>query len=88
VSEKTIDVDLVIMAIGTQANPLFTKVTPGLKLTEWGYIEVNDKMQSSLPYLFAGGDIVTGSATVISAMAAGRTAAAAMHEYLQSLGPK
>jgi len=87
-SEKTIDVDLVIMAIGTQANPLFTKVTPGLKLNEWGYIEVNERMQSSLPYLFAGGDIVTGSATVISAMAAGRKAAAAMHEYLQSLKPK
>jgi glutamate synthase (NADPH/NADH) small chain len=87
-SEKTIDVDLVIMAIGTQANPLFTKVTPGLKLNEWGYIEVNEKGQSSLPYLFAGGDIVTGSATVISAMAAGRKAAAAMHEYLQSLPKK
>jgi glutamate synthase (NADPH/NADH) small chain len=87
-SERTIDVDLVIMAIGTQANPLFTKVTPGLKLNEWGYIEVNEKMQSSLPYLFAGGDIVTGSATVISAMAAGRTAAAAMHEYLKSLPKK
>jgi len=84
-SERTIPVDLVIMAIGTQANPLFTKVTPGLKLNEWGYIEVNEKMQCSLPYLFAGGDIVTGSATVISAMAAGRTAAASMHEYLQSL---
>ena len=87
-SERTIDVDLVIMAIGTQADPLFTKVTPGLKLNEWGYIEVNEKMQSSLPYLFAGGDIVTGSATVISAMAAGRTAAAAMHEYLKSLPKK
>jgi len=87
-SEKTIPVDLVIMAIGTQANPLFTKVTPGLKLNEWGYIEVNDRMQSSLPYLFAGGDIVTGSATVISAMAAGRKAAASMHEYLQSLKGK
>ena len=84
-SERTIPVDLVIMAIGTQANPVFTKVTPGLKLNEWGYIEVNDKMQSSLPYLFAGGDIVTGSATVISAMAAGRTAAASMHGYMQSL---
>jgi glutamate synthase (NADPH/NADH) small chain len=84
-SERTMPVDLVIMAIGTQANPVFTKVTPGLKLNEWGYIEVNDKMQSSLPYLFAGGDIVTGSATVISAMAAGRKAAASMHEYLQSL---
>ena len=87
-SERTIPVDLVIMAIGTQANPVFTKVTPGLKLNEWGYIEVNDKMQSSLPYLFAGGDIVTGSATVISAMAAGRKAATSIHEYIRSLGQK
>jgi glutamate synthase (NADPH/NADH) small chain len=87
-SERKIDVDLVIMAIGTQANPLFTKVTPGLKLNEWGYIEVNDRMQSSLPYLFAGGDIVTGSATVISAMAAGRKAATSIHEYIRSLGQK
>jgi len=81
-SEHIEEVDLVIMAIGTQANPIFTKVTPGLKLNQWGYIEVNDKMQSSLPFLYAGGDIVTGSATVISAMAAGRKAAASMHEFL------
>jgi glutamate synthase (NADPH/NADH) small chain len=82
-SEYVIDVDLVIMAIGTQANPLLTKQTEGLKLNKWGYIEVDDKLQSSLPWVFAGGDIVTGSATVISAMGAGKTAAESIHKYLQ-----
>jgi glutamate synthase (NADPH/NADH) small chain len=81
-SEYLIDVDMVIMAIGTQANPIFTQSTPGLKLTKWGYIETNENLQSSLPYLFAGGDIVTGSATVISAMGAGMKAAEGIHKYL------
>ena len=83
-SEYQIEVDTVIMAVGSRANPLFTKQTEGLKLNRWGYIEVNEKMQSSLPYLFAGGDIVTGSATVISAMGAGKIAAYGIHDYLQN----
>jgi glutamate synthase (NADPH/NADH) small chain len=87
-SEYTVDVDMVIMAIGTQANPLLTGATKGLKLNSKGYIEVNDKLQTSIPYVFAGGDIVTGSATVISAMGAGMKAAAGIHEYLLQLHPK
>ena len=82
-SEYTLDVDLVIMAIGANANPLLTKNTPGLKLNRWGYIEVNDSMQTSIPDVFAGGDIVTGAATVISAMGAGKQAAESIHRYLQ-----
>lgn len=82
-SEYPLDVDLVIMAIGANANPLLTKNTPGLKLNRWGYIEVNDTMQTSIPDVFAGGDIVTGAATVISAMGAGKQAAESIHQYLQ-----
>jgi glutamate synthase (NADPH/NADH) small chain len=82
-SEYTLDVDLVIMAIGANANPLLTKNTPGLKLNRWGYIEVNEGLQTSIPDVFAGGDIVTGAATVISAMGAGKQAAESIHKYLQ-----
>jgi glutamate synthase (NADPH/NADH) small chain len=55
---------------------------PDLKVSRWGTIEVNDGMQSSIPVLFAGGDIVRGGATVILAMGDGRNAAKSMHEYL------
>jgi glutamate synthase (NADPH/NADH) small chain len=82
-SEYELDVDLVIMAIGANANPLLTKNTPGLRLNRWGYVEVNDFMQTSIPDVFAGGDIVTGAATVISAMGAGKQAAGSIHKYLQ-----
>jgi glutamate synthase (NADPH/NADH) small chain len=82
-SEYILDVDLVIMAIGANANPLLTKNTPGLKLNRWGYIEVSNSMQTSIPDVFAGGDIVTGAATVISAMGAGKQAAESIHKYLQ-----
>jgi glutamate synthase (NADPH/NADH) small chain len=71
------------MAIGANANPLLTKNTPGLRLNRWGYVEVNDFMQTSIPDVFAGGDIVTGAATVISAMGAGKQAAGSIHKYLQ-----
>jgi glutamate synthase (NADPH/NADH) small chain len=84
-SEYCIPVDTVIMALGADANPLLTGETPGLKLNKWGYIEVNEKQQSSIPYVFAGGDITTGAATVILAMGAGRTAAKSIHEYLSSM---
>ena len=84
-SEYMIDTDTVILAIGTRANPILTKAIPGLKLNKWGYIETNDKGQSNIEYIFAGGDIVTGAATVISAMGAGRRAADGIHDYLQSL---
>jgi glutamate synthase (NADPH/NADH) small chain len=83
-SEFLMDVDLVIMAVGSNANPLLTQNTPELKLNQWGYIVVNDEMQSSIPDVFAGGDIVTGAATVISAMGAGKKAARGIDHYLQN----
>lgn len=82
-SEFTMEVDVVVMAIGTNANPLLPKSTPGLKLNRWGYIKADlETGQTSLPGVWAGGDIVTGAATVILAMGAGRKAAMAIDEYL------
>lgn len=82
-SEFLFEVDTVVYAIGTSANPIIAQTTPGLKLNKWGYIEVDPATQmTSLPGVFAGGDIVTGGATVILAMGAGRTAAKAMLKYM------
>ncbi|NTW65225.1 MAG: NADPH-dependent glutamate synthase [Nitrospirae bacterium] len=82
-SEFRIPIDTIIMAIGTNANPLVPQSTKDLALHKWGYIIADERTgQTSKPGVFAGGDIVTGSATVISAMGAGRRAAQAMHEYL------
>lgn len=81
-SEKLIDVDLVIVAVGVSPNPLIPACLPDLKVSRWGTIEVNEAMQSSIPVIFAGGDIVRGGATVILAMGDGRNAALSMHEYL------
>jgi glutamate synthase (NADPH/NADH) small chain len=81
-SEFTIDCDLVVVAIGTAANPLLTRTTPGLKLNKWGYIEVDENLATSIPGVFAGGDIVRGSATVILAMGDGKKAASSIHDYL------
>ncbi|MFO7656324.1 MAG: NADPH-dependent glutamate synthase [Bacteroidales bacterium] len=84
-SEYEVDVDQVIVSIGVSPNPLIPQSLPGLKMTKWGTIEVNpETMQSSVPELFAGGDIVRGGATVILAMGDGRKAAAGMHEYIKS----
>lgn len=75
--------DTVIYALGTQANPIITKSTPGLNLNKWGYIVADDYTQAtSVQGVFAGGDIVTGGATVILAMGAGRRAARAIAAYL------
>ena len=83
-SEYEVDVDVVVVAIGVSPNPLVPAVLPELEVSRWGTIEVNsDTMQSSIPELFAGGDIVRGGATVILAMGDGRRAAAGMHQYLQ-----
>ncbi len=82
-SEFTIDCDQVVVAIGISANPLLTKATTGLKLNKWGYIEVDDNLMTSIPGVFAGGDIVRGSATVILAMGDGKTAAKNIDAYLQ-----
>jgi glutamate synthase (NADPH) small chain len=82
-SEYILDVDMVVYALGTSANPIISQSTPGLKVNRWGYIEVDEKTQmASVPGVFAGGDIVTGSATVILAMGAGRRAARGMLQYM------
>ncbi len=82
-SEFPIDVDTVIYALGTSANPIIAQTTPGLKINKWGYIEVDENTgMTSIPGLFAGGDIVTGAATVILAMGAGKRAAKGMLEYM------
>jgi len=81
-SEFRIKTDLVIMAIGNNANPILTSTYPQIKLNKWGYIETDVEGRTNIEGIFAGGDIVTGSATVISAMGAGRKAAKAINEYL------
>ncbi len=83
-----LDCDTVVYALGTKANPIVTKSTPGLALNKWGNIVADEVTQAtSLPGVFAGGDIVTGGATVILAMGAGRRAARAIGGYLR-LGKK
>lgn len=82
-SEFVIPCDIVVVAIGTRANPLLTSTCPDLKLNKWGNIVVDDKGMTSLPGVFAGGDIVRGAATVILAMGDGKRAAQAMDQYLR-----
>ena len=82
-SEYVVPLSVAIMAIGTTANPIIRTTTPGLATTKKGYIQADDTTQkTSRKGVFAGGDIVTGGATVILAMGAGRRAASAMHDYL------
>ena len=81
-SEFQIDVDTVIIAIGNIANPLIRQTTPGLEFNEWGNIVVDENCKTSLEGVYAGGDIVSGAATVILAMGQGRIAAAAINDYL------
>lgn len=82
-SEFDVPLSVAVIAIGTSANPIVQSTTPGLKTNKRGYIEADATTQkTSRPGVFAGGDIVTGSATVILAMGAGRRAAKAIHEYL------
>lgn len=82
-TEFEMEVDLVVMAIGTRANPLLPSSIPELKLNKWGYIDADPETgQTSIPNIFAGGDIVTGSATVIEAMGAGKNSARAIHKLL------
>ncbi len=83
-SEFIVDVDCVIMAIGTSPNPLIKSTTDGLATESWGGIIVDEATgATSIPGVYAGGDAVTGAATVILAMGAGKTAAAAMDAYIQ-----
>ena len=87
-SEFLIDVDTVIYALGTTANPIIAQTTPGLATNKWGYITIDESTgMTSTPGLFAGGDIVTGAATVILAMGAGKRAARGMLEYMGILTP-
>jgi glutamate synthase (NADPH/NADH) small chain len=82
-SEFDLDVDTVIYALGTTANPIIAQTTPGLGTNQWGYISTDERSgMTSIPGVFAGGDIVTGAATVILAMGAGRRAARGMLEYM------
>ena len=81
-SEFRLDVDAVIIAIGNGANPLIRQTTPGLEFNKWGNVVVDDRCRTSVPGVYAGGDIVLGAATVILAMGQGRTAAAAINEEL------
>lgn len=84
-SEFLVDIDLAIIAIGNAPNPIVQKTTAGLETTKWGTIIVDENtMKTTKRGVFAGGDIVSGAATVIMAMGAGRIAAQSIDEYLQS----
>jgi len=83
-SEYLVDVDVVVVGIGTSPNPLIPAALPELETTRWKTIVVNEQtMQTSIPEMFAGGDIVRGGATVILAMGDGKIAAENMHKFLQ-----
>lgn len=79
---ETLDIDLAIVSVGVSPNPIVPHSIPGLELGRKGTIAVNENMESSIPMIYAGGDIVRGGATVILAMGDGRRAAAAMHQQL------
>jgi glutamate synthase (NADPH/NADH) small chain len=82
-SEFIMDIDTVVIAIGNRPNPLIPATTPDLETTRWGTVVAEEETGlTTMRGIYAGGDIVTGAATVISAMGAGRRAAVAMHEYL------
>jgi glutamate synthase (NADPH/NADH) small chain len=81
-SEFTMDVDTVVVAVGRTPNPIIQSTTEGLAVTKWGTIVADENGKTSIEGVYAGGDIVTGEATVISAMGAGKKAARAIHEYL------
>jgi glutamate synthase (NADPH/NADH) small chain len=84
-SEFVLDCDVVVVAIGTKSNPLLTATCPELKLNKWGNIVADENGATSIPGVFAGGDIVRGAATVILAMGDGKKAAQAMDAYLSGI---
>ena len=83
-SEFTLPMDAVIVAIGNESNPLIEQTPPGLAVDKYGHIVVDENGRTSLPGVFAGGDIVLGAATVILAMGEGRRAAAAINDMLKA----
>ncbi len=83
-SEFVMETDMVVVAIGTRSNPLLTSTAPELKVSSRGYIEIDETGMTSMPGVFAGGDIVRGAATVILAMGDGKRAAHAIDDYLLS----
>jgi glutamate synthase (NADPH/NADH) small chain len=84
-SESVLDVDCVIMALGTSPNPLIKDTTPGIETNPHGCLVVNEaNNETTKDGVFAGGDAVTGAATVILAMGAGKKAAAAIDSYIQA----
>ena len=83
-SEETVEADSVIMSIGTSPNPLIKSTTEGLETQKWGGIIADENGKTSREGVYAGGDAVTGAATVILAMGAGKTAAAAIDEYIKN----
>ena len=84
-SEYIIDCDMVVVAIGTRSNPMLTSSEPDLKINEWGYLVIDEDGMTSVPGIFAGGDIVRGAATVILAMGDGKRAAGAIEKYLDTV---
>jgi glutamate synthase (NADPH/NADH) small chain len=84
-SEFILDCDVVVVAIGTKANPLLTATCPDLKLNKWGNIVADENGATSIPGVFAGGDIVRGAATVILAMGDGKKSAQAIDKYLAGI---
>ena len=78
------EADIVIVAIGNHPNPLISNTTPDLPVNKWGNITADETGKTGKKGVFAGGDIVTGAATVIQAMGAGRIAAKNIHEYIMS----
>lgn len=83
-SEYTMEVDTVAVSLGTSPNPLIASTTPDLNISKWGTVVTDEKGKTSKARVWAGGDIVSGGATVISAMGEGRLAAAGMHQYLST----
>jgi len=83
-SEFVVPCEIVVVAVGTRANPLLTSTCPDLKLNKWGNIVVDENSMTSLPGVFAGGDIVRGAATVILAMGDGKRAAGSINQFLNA----
>jgi glutamate synthase (NADPH/NADH) small chain len=86
-SEFTIEADMVVVAIGTRSNPLLTATAPELEINPWGYIVTDEFGMTSMPGVFAGGDIVRGAATVILAMGDGKRSAASIDAWLRGEWP-